>query len=456
MNKKWYLLLGLALLVVLVFVFWPLGRKNLAVKGDGNVTITVWDKLPPYEKQTPEERLQWELQKQFARENPQIKVKHTTEPPMGNASNWTQVITTVLAGSADQTIVNKGLNPAIYRSLAQKGYFVDLTKEIEGWDEFDKINPNIVDAIRSNGKIYGMPAFYDVLTLAYQNSLFREAGLDPNTPPEDWNDLVTYAQKLTKPEKHQYGFTILGTDFADWWLEMFVWQAGGDLTTVQNDGTVKLRYTEQPVVRALKFWHDLVYKYKVVQKNPLMDLQQIFQDWTQGRVAMTIFSPNWVSWQVEQGLKPEDISLAPLPRDREAATAMAFQVWAINAKASPEQVKAACKYIKFMLGHQSAMHKMQWRKDNGVQEIDLPIYQDIDVSSYYTNLPKDWLPAIKESNKIARMEYFGKEMFCGPLVKVIQTVLMKPQVNIPKLLAQAEKETYETYINKYNRRVTRR
>ena len=67
----------------------------------------------------------------------------------------------------------------------------------------------------AEGRYYGIPYTVDLSGLVWNKELFREAGLDPERPPETWDELIEYAQKLTKTndsgEVEQYGFAIVGT-----------------------------------------------------------------------------------------------------------------------------------------------------------------------------------------------------------------------------------------------------
>lgn len=49
-----------------------------------------------------------------------------------------------------------------------------------------------------NGKYYAQPTAVRTLALFWNKDLFKAVGLDPDTPPATWDEVLTDAQKLTK------------------------------------------------------------------------------------------------------------------------------------------------------------------------------------------------------------------------------------------------------------------
>lgn len=75
-----------------------------------------------------------------------------------------------------------------------------------------------------------------VTGLLYNKKMLQEANIDAKEAFKDWDSFAEAAQKLTDPSENQYGYAILGMDWADWFFEYYAWQAGGDLTEKQEDG----------------------------------------------------------------------------------------------------------------------------------------------------------------------------------------------------------------------------
>ena len=58
-------------------------------------------------------------------------------------------------------------------------------------------------AVTQDGHIYGVPTNFGKTILFYRADLFRQAGLDPNRPPRNWDELYSTAQRLTSPSRQK-------------------------------------------------------------------------------------------------------------------------------------------------------------------------------------------------------------------------------------------------------------
>ena len=104
------------------------------------------------------------------------------------------------------------VNFRISDSYIQQKFLYPLDDYVEQWakeeDLSERIYPPVWQVIKREGHIWAIPYQTYVITLQYRKDLFREAGLDPNRPPRNWDELFEYAKKLTYPEKGQYGLGI--------------------------------------------------------------------------------------------------------------------------------------------------------------------------------------------------------------------------------------------------------
>ncbi|MBR4518526.1 MAG: extracellular solute-binding protein, partial [Victivallales bacterium] len=62
---------------------------------------------------------------------------------------------------------------------------------------------------------------------AWRKDLFQNAGLDPDRPPQDWQELYNYARRLTSPGDYVYGISIHSGVTGAWDFMAFMAAAGG-------------------------------------------------------------------------------------------------------------------------------------------------------------------------------------------------------------------------------------
>lgn len=197
----------------------------------------------------------------------------------------------------------------------------DITEQVRAWHLYPQLNLELLEPMMRDGRIYGMSrvqGFY-VMLLFYNRDLFRKAGLIDETgeptPPQTWDDFTTMAQRLTDREQGVAGFGILGeTGGNGWHFLNWAWQAGGDFERRLPDGRWISTFHEPPVVSALQFVKDLRWEHDVLQRNVLAGNDELFQMFSGGRIAMGIFTMEYLEQLVDRyGMPLEKIGVALLP-----------------------------------------------------------------------------------------------------------------------------------------------
>ena len=109
---------------------------------------------------------------------------------------------------------------------------------------------------------YAVPDEFTTLALYYNKEMFANAGLNPERPPESWQEFVDYAKKLTKDmdgdgKPEQYGFAM---QITPWWSMPFLFSFNGN---VLDEKTLQCKLGESGAINALKFQVSLSSKYKI-------------------------------------------------------------------------------------------------------------------------------------------------------------------------------------------------
>lgn len=97
-----------------------------------------------------------------------------------------------------------GVFSYLLASYVEKGALTDLTDLTRkaGIDEA-RYAPNYWDLSTHHGRVWALPTTPSTLALHWNPRLFREAGLDPETPPETLEQLEEFSEKLTRWEVTQ-------------------------------------------------------------------------------------------------------------------------------------------------------------------------------------------------------------------------------------------------------------
>ncbi|MBZ0275768.1 MAG: sugar ABC transporter substrate-binding protein [Anaerolineae bacterium] len=153
-------------------------------------------------------------------------------------------VRTLLTAGADIGIFE--LEPAFASQWAEAGLLLPLTDVYDANGGADNYVQGSV--FQLNGEVYGLPYATSVYGLWYRTDLFEEAGL---TPPTNYDELLTVAAALTKPDAGVYGLAIPGaTNASVSYFSTFLWNNCLDYYT--PDGT--LLFGDPANLEAVKRW----------------------------------------------------------------------------------------------------------------------------------------------------------------------------------------------------------
>ncbi|OUS75695.1 ABC transporter substrate-binding protein [Paenibacillus sp. MY03] len=460
-KKKAKLMAVLALtLVVSLFMAACSGNNGGGNNGSGNgddaasappatdevVEIVSWDMPQDGDPAKP----YWEqVFKDFAEKYPNIKVEHVMQTLTKERE---QFMTAVVGGEQPDLYANAFPD---MESYIDQGIAADITELWNNYAEKDMFLPSATQAATRDGKIYGIPNFMYVTGLAYNKQMFADAGLDEKEALKDWESFGEAAQKLTDASKNQYGYALLGMDWADWFFEYYVWQAGGDLTEQQEDGSAKLTFTSEPAVKALQYYQDLKFKYKATQKNVVQSLDENTNDFYQGRAASMIAASNWFGGMVSSGMDIENIGFSALPPGPGGTSPaqVGGAVWIFNPKATPEKQQAAFTYATYLMSKEVQDGLLQYQMDNGIFPNLLNVRSDVDASQFVEGMPQELIENVQAAAGEGRLEYFLKARLSPYVVKAVQEVLLDEKADPMAVMQKAQGLAQREVVDKYNQEV---
>lgn len=163
-------------------------------------------------------------------------------------------------------------------------------------------------------KLYGLPTDTDCRGLYYNRQLFRDAGLDPDRLPQNWNELLDYALKLTKKRRgylEQIGFA---PNYGNTWLYLYGWLNGGEFMSADGQ---RCTLNDPRIVEALdwmtRFYDALGGRAEVVAGFERGAGIGIATDpFVTGKLAM-IIDGNWALDNIARYRPNLDFAVAPPP-----------------------------------------------------------------------------------------------------------------------------------------------
>ena len=313
-----------------------------------------------------------ELTSQFGEENPNIKIKYEYFP-------WETMLDTYTVALRNDAGPHVMDHVIYWTALFQKmGKFLPID-DLVAADNYDMsiYFEAPVDGLTFDGQIYGLPYQYETQSLIYNKTLFEEAGLDPEDPPETWPELLEYAKKLTKGDV--YGFGLVGDEFVNSTDQVFtlILCNGGEIL---NEDNTKCLLNEPAAVEAVQFWVDMLLVDKVAPKSSLENNNTVNMELFYNEKVAMIMQGNYAIPTILEhnpGINMATV-LAPEWVDRKYVLG-GWNMSMTNAVKDEETKRAAWEYMKFIASN--------------------------DISPTYTNS----LPAIKTAT--------GHEKYSDPLLK---------------------------------------
>jgi multiple sugar transport system substrate-binding protein len=194
---------------------------------DGGTTITVWHGYTDVEAKAIAVQV-----KQWNSDHPKEKVRLVYNS--GNDNALQKTIAGFTAGNYPDIAYEFGSSAA---QLTRQPKLLDLSDTVKKPDfKWDDFYPSEQQAATVDGKVVGVPALVDNLSLVYNKAMFKAAGVALPTASWSWDDFRSAAKKLTGPAKKEFGWAYVndGSEDTVWRFLPLLWQAGGDLLNSDN------------------------------------------------------------------------------------------------------------------------------------------------------------------------------------------------------------------------------
>ncbi|HWV36474.1 MAG TPA: extracellular solute-binding protein [Thermomicrobiales bacterium] len=180
--------------------------------------------------------------------------------------------------------------------FAARGQLREVKLEDFGYST-DIFWPGALKSVTWEDKLYGIPTNNETMGFIWNRAIFEKAGLDPESPPKTWDDVVTYSKQI-KDATGKAGFGLVArvnagnTPFR--FMPMLWAYGSGALDEAEDSPTYKtVMINNEGGIAALQAAYDMYVRDKSVPASALTNTQTENGDlYIAGEIAMMISHPS--------------------------------------------------------------------------------------------------------------------------------------------------------------------
>jgi sn-glycerol 3-phosphate transport system substrate-binding protein len=196
------------------------------------------------------------------------------------------------------------------------------------------------------GKTWGVPFQRSTVVMYWNKEAFKEAGLDPEKAPQNWDEMVAMGMKLTKRDASgnvaQWGVQIPTSGFPYWLFQGLTTENDAMLA---NAAGTEVYFDKPGVVEALQYLVDLAQKHKIMAPG-VVEWGTTPKDFFERKTAIM-----WTTTGNLTNVKANakfPFGVAMLPEKKRRGSPTGGGNFYLFAKTNAEQRAAALKFIKWM------------------------------------------------------------------------------------------------------------
>ena len=390
-------------------------------------------------------------EKQFEQEHPDIDI-------IGVEYEWEGPTFAVqLAGGSLPDVFTVPFTDS--KTLLENGQLMDVTDAVEELGYTDKFNPVILEGVTGDdGQIYGFPRQAYAAALHYNRDLFEQAGLDPDAPPQTWDEIRAAAKAITDATGKAGYAQMAINNTGGWQLTSQTVARGGRTQTDNPDGSATSTIDNPATKATLEFLHDLKWEDNSFGSKVDLDWGTINQEFAAGNLGMyTSGSDIYTALVRDFGMDSSIYGMTVVPMEGEDPGTLGGGDIAVMSPTIDAETKAAgvewidWYYMQKLMDEDAAVLDAKTLDESG-QAVGTPLLPVLSRDLYeeslvwiedYINVPLDQMAPFSESiwdqTPVGEPKSKTQEVY-AILDSVVQSVLTDENADIDALLAQAQSD----------------
>lgn len=304
-----------------------------------------------------------DLIKQFESENPDIEVKLTDL----TWSDGHEKIVVAFSSNTAPDVLELGSDWV--PEFSSQGVLLNVTEYAE------KIKSAYMmwDPVTYQEKIYGFPWILDTRIIFYNKDLIKKLGLDPQNPPETWDELLAHCQKINALKPEAYGFGANSFERHRLYKKFLPFFWSNNAKILSDDENECLINSDEGK-EALRF-------YKELTEQGLIDTQRMLDEKFKRNQIGFLLSGGWLLHDIRKNHPELDFGLCLVPKpEKEKGRNASFaggEYLVINKKT--KYPKEAVRLIEFLIKKENCLKickKIGSASPSATDAIKDPYYQE--------------------------------------------------------------------------------
>jgi sn-glycerol 3-phosphate transport system substrate-binding protein len=274
------------------------------------------------------------------------------------------------------------------------------------------------ESVTRNGKLYAVPFCMSTTVLFYNKDAFEQAGLDPESPPKTWEEMIRIGCRLTEdrdgdgnPER--YAISVWQNGLYGW--APILWANGGELFI---DNNKRVNITSPEMEKTIRMIVDLVFTHNIMPRN--------WTDWESGQaflsgnLVMGLFTSAGIAYGEINF--PWSLGIAPIPSIAGKKYTVLTGSVLVNLSKNKKNRKVANDFILWMVEKQNTI---RLHKEIGYIPVRKSAVQSLDVRAFHKENPDYKIPV--EELEFSRSLPHHKDYFKinKHLIDMLQRIILQ-------------------------------
>ncbi|NQU11660.1 extracellular solute-binding protein [bacterium] len=298
--------------------------------------------------------------------------------------------------------------------------------------------------------VWAIPVATGMRTLLYRKDVFKAAGLDPERPPRDWDELLAYARQI-KTRTPAAGLFLYGGPYISWGIYSFLVSNGVRFMGQNEDGEWHATFNTPAAAEAIHFVLRLVKEqYTVDGKTyygcayvPATDAD-VARRWNEGLIGMQF---QYLDHNMMGNINPELVGIAPTPVSPRGTRAgeINCRMLGVFRNTTPAQQLAIMRYIWFVTGEEAQRWRTKVYVENGFGRFVNPaLLKEFGYDDILRQVPPGWQETFQTTLNTGVPEPYGKntQFIYHKVSEPINWALQQPLLDLPR--AEALKRIEQT------------